>query len=161
MKRILVIPWALGIGDLVRHDPLLRGIKEKHPDSEIGLFALKNNHVMHYHPCVHDTFFVWCSRCDYIYNCNPDGQGVLETILQDKGKYQELFGYTGEDTEAIREFDSLRKWEDGFDVVYKRRQASSRNLSEWFCRICGVTPSDPEIQFFTSTESNEIGRAHV
>lgn len=165
MERILVIPWAYGIGDLIRHDPVLRAIKEKHPDSRIGVYTLKNYGVLKYHPCVNDQFTIWCSRCDYIYNFNTTGCGWLDTIKDDAGKYKELVGYhtlnTGTNPEEIKRFDEYRAWEKGFDWVLNLRRKNSTNLSEWLCRICNLVPSDPKIRFYLMPQAEILAKEYI
>jgi ADP-heptose:LPS heptosyltransferase len=116
MVKIQIIPWSNGIGDLIRHEPLLRSIKEKYPDSHISVFCQRNQEVILKLPFVDQVFSMWCSRCDYIYNCNfSSNSAILEQILLDKGKYKELIGFNSFDInkDLINEFSKLYNWEDG------------------------------------------------
>jgi ADP-heptose:LPS heptosyltransferase len=160
--KIQIIPWAFGIGDLIRLDPLIRGIKEKYTNSKISLFCLKNAEALKFHPCIDEFFTIWCSRCDLIYNCNSTGHGCLNVILQDSNKYKSLLGYTssttGDNQQAIDDFSQYVSWDKGFDFVYDIRNKNKKNLSKFLCDICDIQPSDPKIYFYLSKESEEFAQ---
>lgn len=167
MTKIQVIPFANGMGDLLRHEPLLRGIKEKFPDSHLSVFCQKNGEILSRVPFIDQIFSMWCSRCDYIFNCNFSVNSVLEQVFSDKekGKFKELIGFHSESTNASgkakHEFLELQKWELGFDEIYKRRLQYSLNLSEWLCKFCDVFPVDPKVRFYFREQDEQFAKDYL
>lgn len=168
MTKIQVIPWANGMGDLLRHEPLLRGLKEKFPDSYISVYCTKNAEILSRNPFIDQIFNIWCNRCDYIVNCNfsPNNE-LLEWILKDegKGKYKELIGFsshkTGTNQTSIESFLKLQEWEQGFDVVYERRKKYCINLSSWLCSFCNIHPQNEKIRFYFKSDDEQFALAYV
>jgi ADP-heptose:LPS heptosyltransferase len=125
--RVLVIPWNQGMGDLVRCDPLLRGIKQKYPNCHLSVNAIKTE-ILSTNPYI-DSF--GCNgEYDLIYNCS-------------------------EEEKFPEDFKKLNQWELGFNEVYKLRKQNTINISEWLCKKCNIDPDDKKVHFYFKQE-NEI-----
>jgi ADP-heptose:LPS heptosyltransferase len=166
MTKIQIIPWANGMGDLLRLEPMIRGLKERYPDSHISIFCNKNSEILSRNPFINQVFSIWCSRCDYIVNCNWGMDELLQKILgEDKGKYKELLGFhsrnTGTNQQAINEFLKLQEWELGFDAIYERRKHYNTNLASWFCKFTDIYPSDPKTRFYFKEEDEQFATDYI
>jgi len=151
---------------LLRHEPLFRGIKEKYPDSHLAVFVNKNQEILSRNPFIDEIFQIWCSRCDYIYNCSTsNNSSILQTIISDAGKYKELIGFyspnTGTNQIVIDEFLKLQQWDLGFDAIYERRKQHQTNLSEWLCKFCNIEPLDPKLRFYFKEEDEQFAKDYI
>jgi len=166
MTKIQVIPFANGMGDLIRHEPLFRGIKEKFENCHLSVFCNKNKEILSRNPFIDQIFSIWCSRCDYVYNLSfSKNNAILNQVLLDKGKYKQLIGFssptTGTSQSVINEFLKLQEWQIGFNDLFERRKLYSTNLSTWLCKICETFPKDLKTRFYFKIEDEDYAKDYI
>lgn len=160
--RILLIPYAFGLGDLLRHEPLIRGIKQKYPGSEIIIFRSREQILKHTglftSPILSFSF-------DIIFNCCNDNRIIDFNFLKEKrDRYKEIRGYYSKDKatnqNAADEFLYKTDWDAGIREVNKRRRENQKNLSQWLCELCDVQ-TDYQTQYEVLTEEKEFAESYI
>jgi hypothetical protein len=156
--KCLVIPFGTGYGDLIRHEPLLRGIHEKYGDAQICFYA-PNADILKNIPFV-TPINILNFRFDLIVNLDPDFD--FGFLYQKRSQWGEIIGITnpGQATnqQAYNLFNQNRDFDKGLDDLYKFRESHGKNLAYWLCDICNLSPKDGFSTHYYPTE-DELGEA--
>jgi hypothetical protein len=157
--KCLVIPFGTGYGDLLRHEPLLRGIREKYGDIQISFYAPSAD-ILKNIPYV-EPINILNFRFDLIVNLDPDFD--FGFLYQKRSQWGEIIGITnpGQATNqhAYDLFNLTRDFNQDLNDLYKVRESHGKNLAYWLCDICNISPQDPKIHYYPTED--ELGEAFV
>jgi len=163
MKTALIFPMGGGFGDIIRHDPLIRGLKETYPGIKIDILtALDRKQILSGEH--EDVGFVQILsyNFDLIVNClRYQHESEYSFMLSKKGRWKELIGFTSKETGTNQ--TAVDEWNYIFDLdtvypdeLYKRRcKTPPKNLAQRLCEICNIFPEDRRIHYHVTEEEQE------
>ena len=157
---------ATGLGDLIRHEPLIRGIKEKYPDSVIYLncFDLEKEGILKGTSVEFQQ--ILCYRSDLLINLHRHYEDY-KFMYEKKDTWKELIGYTSVTTgtfqEAVDEWIYVSDLEHVYpkELIERRKKVPAKNLSQRMCEITGIFPADKRIHYYVTDEEKQWAKEFV
>ena len=157
----LILPYAYGLGDIIRHEPLIRGIKEKYPEIKLSMYNARDGLLKNIPSLSFSNILSY--RFDLIVNLQEVHD--FKFLHEKKYLWKELLGVTNEykaTNQAV--YDDFRSYKDfcqPFDVLYKLREKVNKNLATWLCEICDIFPTDKRIHYYLSEEEIKFSEKYT